>query len=209
MAKGIRLDLETIRQEALALGFVFNDDVVYKDLHHPMPGKWKTCGHVSTVAWGNLRYGMGCGECKRALIVCEIDGCPEIVHNATLKGQRGNAHFREFGFMCARHRHQLRMHGLLASRFNEMFRQQRGLCAFCFIELDVTKNKGLAIHHDHDCCGNVKQGHGCGTCVRALLCFPCNLGFGFFREAPEVLDRAAAFARADSALKLAHIELAA
>ena len=47
---------------------------------------------------------------------------------------------------------------------------------------------GMAAHHDHD--------HPTSA-VRAVLCFTCPGGLGQFRNAPDVLRRAAAYLEGD------------
>lgn len=65
-------------------------------------------------------------------------------------------------------------------------------CALCgAVDVD------LVIDHDHRCCPTERA---CGKCVRGLLCRPCNVGLGMFKDNPELLLAAAKYvvATADS-----------
>ena len=55
-----------------------------------------------------------------------------------------------------------------------MMAEQKGLCAICQTQLEESN-----IDHDHT------TGE-----VRGLLCTPCNLGIGMFKDNPDVLNRA-------------------
>lgn len=59
--------------------------------------------------------------------------------------------------------------------------KQSGLCAICKVELD----NNMVIDHDHDT-----------NEVRGLLCRPCNLGLGAFRDDVRSLRRAAMYVAA-------------
>jgi predicted nucleic acid-binding Zn ribbon protein len=54
-------------------------------------------------------------------------------------------------------------------------------------------DRRLVIDHDHACCPQEKA---CGRCVRGMLCQPCNVGLGMFRESPALLHRAARYLEA-------------
>ncbi len=47
------------------------------------------------------------------------------------------------------------------------------------------------VDHDHSCCPSLSR--GCGTCVRGLLCQPCNLALGLFKDDPGLLQAAAQY----------------
>lgn len=77
--------------------------------------------------------------------------------------------------------------GVDAARYQEMLREQNGVCAICHKPETAPdkasgKTKDLAIDHDH------KTG-----AVRQLLCSSCNRGLGLFNDDPELLDKAKAY----------------
>ena len=77
--------------------------------------------------------------------------------------------------------------GVDATRYQEMLREQNGVCAICHnpeTHRDGLsgKPKDLAIDHDH------KTG-----AVRALLCSSCNTALGLFNDDPELLAKAQSY----------------
>lgn len=77
-----------------------------------------------------------------------------------------------------------RRYGLTPDKFNELYQDQRGLCAICQRPL----GDSLHVDHDHSCCpGEVNT---CGFCIRGLLCMNCNTGLGKFHDSRELLLRA-------------------
>lgn len=71
-----------------------------------------------------------------------------------------------------------------------MLEAQGGVCAVC--GGSGTGGKQLSVDHDHSCCAGK---HGCGKCVRYLLCGNCNTGIGLFKDNPELLEAAASYLR--------------
>lgn len=73
-----------------------------------------------------------------------------------------------------------------------MFTAQNGLCYLCVepLRTDRIGPKGGWIHVDHDrsCCRGEKS---CGSCIRGLACFACNVGIAKFDESPERMRRVA------------------
>lgn len=73
-----------------------------------------------------------------------------------------------------------RNYGISLGQYNELFSKQGGVCAICGLQ---NKNgKRLHVDHDHKT-----------KLVRGLLCSPCNLGIGIFRDSIEILDKAKAY----------------
>ena len=68
--------------------------------------------------------------------------------------------------------------GITATEYDAMLEAQEGCCAICGIH-EKHCDKRLAVDHNHD------TGE-----VRALLCSPCNVGLGMFRENKEFLAKA-------------------
>jgi hypothetical protein len=68
---------------------------------------------------------------------------------------------------------RMKRYKISQQQYDEMFRQQNGLCALC------AEKPPVDIDHCHD------AGH-----VRGLLCRPCNLGLGMFKDSPELLLKA-------------------
>ena len=76
----------------------------------------------------------------------------------------------------SRHYHLKHRYGISADEFNELVRQQGGVCAIC--------GRPDPEHVDHD--------HETGA-VRGILCFNCNGGLGQFRDSIDALLAAAAY----------------
>jgi hypothetical protein len=87
----------------------------------------------------------------------------------------------------SRHYHLKQRYGIGADEFDELVKQQGGVCAIC--------GRPDPEHVDHS--------HETGD-VRGILCFNCNGGLGQFRDSIEALLAAAAYldARDPEALEL-------
>jgi hypothetical protein len=79
----------------------------------------------------------------------------------------------------SRHYHLKHRYGIGADEFDELVRQQGGVCAICGRENPE--------HVDHD--------HDTGE-VRGILCFNCNGGLGQFRDSIDALRAAASYLEA-------------
>lgn len=78
-------------------------------------------------------------------------------------------------------------------QYDTLFAAQGHCCAIC--KGTHPGKRGWCVDHDHGCCsGNAS----CGTCVRGLLCTPCNLLLGAAKDNPEVLLRAVEYLRRPS-----------
>jgi hypothetical protein len=78
------------------------------------------------------------------------------------------------------HEGKLRSYGLTREDYDEILRDQGGVCAICKAEPKPTKR--LSVDHNH----------ATGE-VRGLLCTSCNHGLGNFRDKPELLRLAAEY----------------
>jgi hypothetical protein len=65
----------------------------------------------------------------------------------------------------------------------ERFGERCGVCG---------STEALEVDHDHTCCPTNRY---CESCIRGLLCGPCNRGVGMFRDRPELLEAAANYLR--------------
>lgn len=75
-------------------------------------------------------------------------------------------------------RGRLRKYGLTVEQYQALLKDQVGLCRLCHTPF------GARIHIDHD--------HVTGR-VRGLLCHPCNVGLGHFKDNPNLLRAAASY----------------
>lgn len=57
-------------------------------------------------------------------------------------------------------------------------------CDAKLVNADGTKFS-YVIDHDHGCCS--RHAESCGKCIRGLTCANCNLGFGSFRDEPDIV----------------------
>lgn len=76
-------------------------------------------------------------------------------------------------------------YGISVETYDELFRRQGGTCAICRRpETRVVNGKmlRLAVDHCHE-----------STAVRGLLCYACNVGIGFLRHDPLILEAAASY----------------
>lgn len=76
---------------------------------------------------------------------------------------------------------RFKKYGITETAYDAMFKAQGGLCAVCRSQPAV-KSGHSRLHIDHD--------HKTGA-VRGLLCYPCNLAIGRFKDCPENMRRAA------------------
>lgn len=85
-------------------------------------------------------------------------------------------------------------YGITREQYDEMHRQQGGVCACCGQPERTLNRRGevraLAVDHDHSCCPGKRS---CGRCVRGLLCHSCNIGLGVLGDSPEMLMKAVAY----------------
>lgn len=77
-------------------------------------------------------------------------------------------------------RNRMSLYGITLKDYNNLFKQQNGLCAICSKK---AKNK-FELNVDHCHKTNI---------VRGLLCRKCNTGLGHFRDSIELLERGALY----------------
>lgn len=142
----------------------------------------------------------GCREPVKAKGVCKMHYQRLLRHGHTKYRERAtppktclietcDSHSYAKG-LCHAHylkQRKWRVVGVDALRYQEMLREQNGVCAVCSQPEKHRdglsgKPKDLAVDHDH------KTG-----AVRALLCSACNTALGLFNDSPELLDAAKAY----------------
>src|SRR5690606_11841718 len=79
---------------------------------------------------------------------------------------------------------------LTSIEYEQMLEAQGGVCKLCGGVND--DGRSLAVDHDHSCCPEMSS---CGKCIRYLLCYRCNMALGYFRDNPEVCEKAADYLR--------------
>lgn len=79
---------------------------------------------------------------------------------------------------------------LSKEQYAALLQAQGGGCAICGTDRPGNRSQLLNVDHDHACCPG---GKSCGECVRGLLCAPCNVGLGAFRDNPDRMVAAAAY----------------
>ena len=118
-------------------------------------------------------------ECKKAR---GYDKLPAV---GTTKVERGPLEHDRAGRVA-------RM-GLTVAEYNTLGVGQGWVCAICKGE-NPGGNGRWHIDHDHACCPRTNAWlKSCGECVRGLLCAPCNMGLGMFKDSLERLTAATAY----------------
>lgn len=120
---------------------------------------------------GHTKY----NDRKKPARVCLIDTCDNHVYAKDLC----HAHYLKQRKWSAA--------GVDAARYQEMLREQNGVCAICHQPEKHRdglsgKPKDLAVDHDH-----------ATGAVRALLCSACNTALGLFNDDPKLLDKAKSY----------------
>jgi hypothetical protein len=128
------------------------------------------CGthYQRTLRHGHTRY----TDRKRPAKDCHIEQCDNHVYAKGLC----HAHYLK--------QRKWKAHGVDAPRYQEMLREQNGVCAICrrpetHRDGASGKSKDLAVDHDH----------ATGK-VRALLCSACNTALGLFNDDADLLGKA-------------------
>lgn len=88
-------------------------------------------------------------------------------------------------WLCAGHCARAGKFGLSPIQMVMVIEMQE--CAIC-----GSSDTPLVIDHDHRCCDQPSRST-CGECTRGLICSPCNLGLGAFRDNPDRLRAAALY----------------
>jgi len=117
---------------------------------------------------GHTRY----RDRKKPAKQCVIDGCDNVLYAKSLC----HPHYAK--------QRKWQAYGVDATRYQEMLREQKGVCAICSQPEKITDNasgkfKDLAVDHDH-----------VTGAVRALLCSACNTAIGLFNDDEGLLAKA-------------------
>lgn len=88
-------------------------------------------------------------------------------------------------------RNNLKRIGFTPELFDEMMRQQGGLCAVCSVDLAQLPSK--RVHADH--CHTTNQ-------ARGILCHHCNSALGLLREDPQLFKRAVEYLEEPTSIKM-------
>jgi 5-methylcytosine-specific restriction endonuclease McrA len=153
----------------------FYNSKIYKDGHFI----WcKKCKDAQTNAWDKKNRNR-INECRRIKYAED----PNKVLNRTKKWAKLNPD-------RMKNMSLKRCFGITLDDYREMFIKQEGKCAICGIHNNVLKEIGgrysknlleyrLVVDHNHSTGNN-----------RSLLCMPCNLGIGYFKEDKNILSNA-------------------
>ena len=71
----------------------------------------------------------------------------------------------------------MRKYGMNQEDYDELLVKQAGTCAIC--KGLPKQGSRLVVDHDHKCC---PSHNSCGSCVRGLLCTPCNVWLGQYEN---------------------------
>lgn len=117
---------------------------------------------------GHTRY----HDRKKPAKQCGITGCDNVLYAKSLC----HPHYTK--------QRKWQAYGVDATRYQEMLREQKGVCAICSQPEKITdnasgKSKDLAVDHDH-----------VTGAVRALLCSACNTAIGLFNDDDGLLAKA-------------------
>jgi hypothetical protein len=120
---------------------------------------------------GHTRY----TDRKKPARICMIDGCDSYLYAKELC----HAHYAK--------QRKWKHAGVDAKRYQEMLREQNGVCAICqqperAPDKATGKIKDLAVDHDH-----------ATGAIRALLCSSCNRALGLFNDDEVLLAKAQSY----------------
>lgn len=77
-----------------------------------------------------------------------------------------------------RHNHVLKTYGLTQEQYTSMLNEQSGKCSICGSTGSGAEKNRFVVDHCHTT-GD----------VRGLLCWPCNVGIGMFKERLDLLEK--------------------
>lgn len=78
-------------------------------------------------------------------------------------------------------------YGITLEQRDEMLAAQGGVCKICQTP-DPGGRGEWCTDHDHACCP--QKSRSCGSCIRGILCFGCNVMLGCAKDSPSTLQSA-------------------
>jgi hypothetical protein len=144
-------------------------ECIEEDCSEPVKSKGLCKTHYQRLLrHGHTRY----RDRKKPAKQCVIDGCGNVLYAKSLC----HPHYAK--------QRKWQAYGVDATRYQEMLREQKGVCAICSQPEKITdsasgKSKDLAVDHDH-----------VTGAVRALLCSACNTAIGLFNDDDGLLAKA-------------------
>lgn len=110
--------------------------------------------------------------------------------DCTVLGQQGQPSYQYLKSRWYSIKHQ---YNLTEDQYYEILDRQDGKCGLCGTDSpgrknarDNEENTFFLIDHDHTCCPK----RSCGSCVRGLLCFKCNVMLSMAQDNPDTLKAA-------------------
>ncbi len=116
--------------------------------------------------------------------------CPEGAHQDAIDGTNYCLHHTARRAATSL-KHGLARYGLTETEYESLYERQEGRCAICG---DSENGRRLSVDHDLACCNGDRS---CGSCVRGLLCTPCNAAIGLLRDRPDLMAAAAEYVTRD------------
>jgi hypothetical protein len=117
-----------------------------------------------------------CSRCKQCLSPSSFnrnannpDGLSYQCKPCRADYRRSNPNPQDAAYYRAWHLYS--KYGISQGDFEHMLSEQGGVCGIC----GEKPERSFAVDHDHSCCPGKKT---CGSCVRGLLCTPCNTRLG-------------------------------
>lgn len=124
---------------------------------------------------GKSEYGLLCRKHHKVVnrnnprFRCKIIDCGEVV---ITKG------------LCHKHEVATRRYGIDHKTLSNMIGESTGICKICN---QKPGQKGLHIDHDRKCCDKIGS---CGSCVRDLICYRCNVALAHINEDYALMKKA-------------------
>jgi hypothetical protein len=102
--------------------------------------------------------------------------CKKCSINAVRRSRAKKLEYYQRQDTLSRQKSRLASYGLKPNEYDTMVLKQQNLCGICS---NPSERKNLAVDHDHE------TGE-----IRGLLCISCNAGLGFFKDNPNILEKA-------------------
>lgn len=126
------------------------------------------------------------------MLMCTCWTCDEELPYTEFYGSNRGRSGPHICKTCLKKKCVERKHGISYDQIGAMYEAQDHRCAICNRPLllgpapDMKKARSdyACVDHNH-----------ITSKIRALLCFHCNMGLGFFKEVPEFMEKAAAYIR--------------